>query len=85
MTTIKGKLKPGGVFGIIDHVGNPSADNEKLHRIDPALVIKTAEAAGFVVEEQGDMLANSEDSHSANPFGPLRGNTDHFVLRLRNP
>ena len=30
-------LKPGGTFGIIDHVGDADADNSALHRIDPSV------------------------------------------------
>jgi len=78
-------LKPGGVLGIIDHVGNKGADNKALHRIDPTLAISAAEAAGFVVEIS-DVLANAEDDHSQGPFAEgLRGKTDRFVLKLTKP
>ncbi|NOX51577.1 MAG: class I SAM-dependent methyltransferase [Gammaproteobacteria bacterium] len=81
----KAVLKPGGVLGIIDHSGNPNADNVKLHRIDPALVVAAAEQAGFVVEFS-DLLSNAEDDRSQGPFSPgLRGNTDRFVLKLTKP
>ncbi len=85
LTAVKATLKPGGVFGVIDHVGKPDADNTPLHRMDPALAIKAAESAGFTVE-QGTMLANPEDDHTGNVFGPdLRGKTDRFVLKLTKP
>ena len=38
-------LKPGGVFGVIDHTGVADANNAELHRIDPSKVRETAEAA----------------------------------------
>jgi len=86
LTVIKGTLKPGGILGIIDHVGHPGGDNKALHRMDTALAIKAAEAAGFVVEGQGKMLANSADGHTTGVFGPdMRGKTDRFVLKLRKP
>ena len=79
-------LRPGGVFGIIDHAGNEGEDNASLHRIAKARVIETAEAAGFVVEAESDLLASAADDRSQSVFGPdIRGKTDRFVLRLRKP
>jgi len=85
LATIRGLLKPGGVLGIVDHVGAPGADNAKLHRIDPALAIAAAETAGFKVEVS-DLLANPDDDHSLMPFAPeIRGQTDRFLLKLTKP
>ena len=79
-------LKPGGVFGIVDHVGVAGADNVELHRIEKALAIETAIAAGFVVEGESDILANAGDDHTQGVFAEgLRGNTDRFALKLRKP
>ncbi len=36
-------LNPGGVLILIDHVGEPGADNKGLHRIDPELPSWTSE------------------------------------------
>lgn len=79
-------LKPGGVFGVIDHAGNADGDNGKIHRMDKDLAIKLATAAGFVVEAESDLLANSADDHTQGVFSEgIRGNTDRFVLKLRKP
>jgi len=79
-------LKPGGVLGIIDHAGNPDGDNKSLHRIDKALAIELATAAGFVVEGDSDLLANPADDHTQGVFSEgLRGQTDRFLLKLRKP
>jgi predicted methyltransferase len=79
-------LKPGGVFGVIDHVGNPDADNNSLHRIDKAIVVEIATAAGFIVEADSDLLSNSEDDHTLMVFDDgIRGKTDRFLLKLRKP
>jgi predicted methyltransferase len=79
-------LVPGGVLGLIDHSGNPGADNAKLHRIEESLVVASAKAAGFEVEERSDLLRNADDDRSLNVFDPaIRGRTDRFVLRLRKP
>lgn len=79
-------LKPGGVFGVIDHVGNPDGDNGSLHRIDKGLVVEMATAAGFTVEGDSDLLANSDDDHTQGVFSEgIRGQTDRFLLKLRKP
>jgi predicted methyltransferase len=79
-------LEPGGVLGIIDHVGVAGADNVALHRIEKAIAVETAIAAGFVVEEESDLLSNAADDHTQGVFAEgLRGNTDRFALKLRKP
>ena len=79
-------LKPGGVFGVTDHVGNDGADNAKLHRIPKHFLMEDAQAAGFAVDGESDMLAHAADDHTRVVFDPtLRGKTDQFVVRLRKP
>lgn len=84
MKSVYTMLKPGGVFGVIDHVGNDGADNTGLHRVPKHVAIEAATAAGFTVEAQSDLLAHPADDHTRIVFDPtLRGKTDQFVLRLR--
>jgi predicted methyltransferase len=79
-------LKPGGVFGVIEHVGNPDGDNEALHRLDRELAINILTEAGFELEGDNDLLANPNDDHTQSVFSEgLRGNTDRFLLKLRKP
>jgi predicted methyltransferase len=79
-------LKPGGVFGVIDHAGNADGANGDLHRINKDVAIELATAAGFVVEVDSDLLGNAEDDHTQGVFSPgVRGNTDRFILKLRKP
>jgi predicted methyltransferase len=86
MASVYAVLMPGGVFGVIDHVGNADVDNKSVHRIDPALAKTAAIEAGFVVEAEGDVLAHPEDDHTKMVFDPtVRGETDRFILRLRKP
>lgn len=86
MASVYTVLKPGGVFGIIDHAGNADGENNTLHRIDKAIVIELATAAGFTVEADSDLLANSEDDHTQGVFSEgIRGKTDRFLLKLRKP
>lgn len=82
-------MKPGGIVGIIDHVGEGSDTRalvDKTHRIDPAVVRSDFERAGFVLEASSDILANPEDNHEVSVFDPsIRGKTDRFVFRFRKP
>jgi len=85
-TAVYNVLRPGGVFGVIEHVGNPDGDNEAWHRLDRALAIEILTGAGFVLEEDSDLLANPEDDHMQSVFAEgIRGNTDRFLLKLRKP
>jgi predicted methyltransferase len=80
-------LKPGGVYGVVDHYakdGSGSEFTESLHRIDKALIIKEVTAAGFVLAQEGDILRHPEDSRTENVF-KNRGVTDRFVLRFEKP
>ena len=79
-------LLPGGVFGVIDHAGNPDGDNGKLHRVHRDLVIGIATGAGFVLEAESDILSNSADGHILGVFDEgMRGQTDRFLLKFRKP
>ena len=81
-------LKPGGVFVVLDHVANPDTLNptSTVHRIDPAMVRKEVEAAGFKYEGESTALRNPADDHSKNVFDPsLRHKTDQFIYKFSKP
>ena len=82
-------LKPGGVFVVLDHVaatGTPLDPTDKFHRIDPAIVKKQVEAAGFKFEGESKVLANPADDHTKTVFDPaIRGHTDQFIYKFRKP
>jgi predicted methyltransferase len=86
LQVIRGLLKPGGVLGIIDHVGIAGASNAELHRIEKDKVVEAAIAAGFAVSADSTVLANPDDDHSQMVFAAdIRGKTDRFLLRFINP
>jgi predicted methyltransferase len=82
-------LKPGGVLVIVDHIaqaGSDVRDTESLHRIDPAVIIRTVRTAGFVLEAQSEVLRNPSDTHQLVVFdAAIRGRTDQIVLKFRKP
>ena len=86
LEAVHAKLKPGGILGIVDHVGIAGEDNRKLHRIERQQVLEVVAQSSFVVSGESDVLANAGDDHTENVFAPgRRGATDRFVLRLKRP
>jgi predicted methyltransferase len=82
-------LKPGGVYVILDHAaikGSGIEATDTLHRIDPARVKADVLAAGFRLDAESSILANSTDDHSKNVFDPsVHGHTDQFLFRFKKP
>jgi predicted methyltransferase len=83
-------LKPGGYYIVLDHAASAGAPlvetANTLHRIDPALVRKQLESAGFKFVSESKVLANSTDDHTKVVFDPaLRGHTDQFIYKFQRP
>ena len=88
-------LKPGGVFGVVDHHAEAGSgerdalDSENgLHRIDYELVKREVLAAGFLLEAESNLLRHPEDTRDWNIFidnRTRRDTTDRFVLRFVKP
>ena len=82
-------LRPGGVYGIIDHHAAEGAGTsviESLHRIEESVIVDEITGAGFELAASGDFLANPDDDRSLIVFNPdIRGRTDRFVLRFEKP
>lgn len=83
------QLKPGGAYVIVDHAaaaGTGTHDTQSLHRIDPATVREEVEAAGFVLDEESTLLADTSDAHSIKVFdAAIKGQTDRFAYRFVKP
>lgn len=85
-------LKPGGIYGVIDHsgrTGTGSTETQTLHRIEESVVRDEIQKAGFVLDGEASFLKNPNDTRdwSASPrfAGEKRGTSDRFVLRFKKP
>jgi predicted methyltransferase len=80
-------LKPGGMFIAMDHAaekGAPTTIAQTAHRIDPAIVLASAKAAGLEFIDKSDVLANPSDDRSKRVFdATIRRHTDQFLFRFR--
>jgi predicted methyltransferase len=84
-------LKPGGIFGVVDHNAKAGAgltEGQRLHRIEADFMRKEIEAAGFVFEAESFVLADPEDKLDWSIFDPKhagRDTTSRFVHLYRKP
>ncbi len=80
-------LKPGASFVVIDHAapeGSPPETGSETHRIDPAIVLQYAAAAGFELVDTSDILANADDDGTVSVFDPdLRRKTNRFIFKFQ--
>ena len=83
---VKNALKPDGLFCVLDHAAIPGSGEsvaKTLHRIDPAIVIKTITQAGFTLNGQSDAYRNAQDDRQLVVFDPaIRNHTDQFLFRF---
>jgi predicted methyltransferase len=77
-------LKPGGVFGVIDHVGIAGQNNASFHRIQLTQAKDVLTKAGFTIEAESNILANPADDHTKGVRDMAR-HTDQFLIRARKP
>ncbi len=85
---IKRVLKPGGEFIAMDHAAPAGVDKKESaqanHRVDPAVVLAAAKAAGLTYVDKSDVLANPQDDRTKRAFDPtIRRHTDQFLFRFR--
>jgi predicted methyltransferase len=85
-------LKPGGIFGVIDHSAKPGAglsEVQTLHRIEESALRQEIEAAGFRLKAESDALRNPSDTRDWNDSplaaGERRGTSDRFMLSFVKP
>lgn len=81
-------LKSGGVYGVVDHTRRHMEpdDPENRRRIDPVLVIREAQAAGFEFVDFADLHYRADDELEYEVGRrSVSGNTDRFTLLFRKP
>lgn len=81
---VYGALKPGGVLGVIDHVGIAGQNNQQFHRIQVQQARDALTKAGFTIEAESSILANPADDHTKGVRDMAR-HTDQFLIRARKP
>ena len=85
-------LKPGGVYGIVDHsarAGRGLTEVQSLHRIEESLVVEEIQRAGFQLAARSDTWRNAQDARdwNASPSAAAdrRGSSDRFALKFVKP
>jgi predicted methyltransferase len=64
-------LKPGGVFGVVEHRGSPGGVQDPTAAdgyVEQAYVIRLAQEAGFLLDQASEINANPRDTKD-HPFG----------------
>jgi predicted methyltransferase len=81
-------LKPGGYYGIVDHTRrhNEPTTRENGRRVDPVLVIKEVQDAGFVLVDFSNLYYRPDDALALEVGNPeVRDRTDRIALLFRKP
>jgi len=85
-------LKPGGVYGIVDHSALPGSGLsgvQSVHRIEEKTLRDEIEHAGFRLVAEASFLKNPNDTRDWNDSpkeaGERRGTSDRFVLKFAKP
>jgi len=81
-------LKPGGVYGVVDHTRrhNEPDTKENWRRMDPVLMIQEIQAAGFEFVDFSDLHYRPDDELRYEVGRKsVTGNSDRFTLLFRKP
>lgn len=85
-------LKPGGVYGIVDHSARAGAGDSEVqttHRIEQSTLVADVTKAGFKVAAEAQFLRNPSDKRDWNDSprvaGARRGTSDRFVVKFVKP
>lgn len=81
-------LKPGGVYGVIDHTRRHNAPltADSRRRIDPVLAIQEIQDAGFVMVKFSDMHYRDVDGLGKEVgHADVTGQTDRWTILFKKP
>jgi predicted methyltransferase len=81
-------LKPGGYYGIVDHTRrhNEPDNRDNRRRVDPVLVIKEVQDAGFELVDFSDLYYKPNDALALEVANPqVNDRTDRIALLFRKP
>jgi predicted methyltransferase len=81
-------LKAGGYYGIVDHTRrhNEPGTRENGRRVDPVLVIKEVQEAGFVLVDYSNLYYRPNDALALEVGNPaVNDRTDRIALLFRKP
>jgi predicted methyltransferase len=81
-------LKPGGLYGIVDHTRrhNEPQTRENGRRVDPVLVIKEVQDAGFQLVDFSNLYYRPNDALALEVANPaVNDRTDRIALLFRKP
>lgn len=81
-------LKPGGIYGVVDHTRRHMQPDEpeNRRRVDPVLMIKEIQAAGFEFEDFSTLHYRLDDELRYEVGRKtVTGNTDRFTFLFRKP
>ncbi len=87
-TAVFDSLKPGGLYGVVDHTRRhmEPLDNENRRRIDPVVVIKEMLDIGFEFAGYTDLHYRADDELEYEVGRrSVSGNTDRFTFLFRKP
>jgi predicted methyltransferase len=79
-------LKPGGYYGIVDHTRrhNEPTTRENGRRVDPVLLIKEVQAAGFELVDFSNLYYRQNDALALEVGNPaVNDKTDRIALLFR--
>jgi len=79
-------LKPGGIYGVVDHTRRHMQPDEpeNRRRVDPVLMIREIQAAGFEFEDYSDLHYRLDDALRYEVGRKtVTGNTDRFTFVFR--
>lgn len=81
-------LKPGGVYAILDHTRRHMEPYSRpvWRRVDPVLMIKEVQAAGFEFVDYSDLHYNATDDLKKDTTDKsFEGYSDRFTLKFKKP